>query len=589
MGGQATGIERPGESRASGRGRLSAGLRRAPSAVLIGVILLLAVGLAVTAYSERQFQLRSQQEAAVQAAMLAASVSVALEFEDASIARENVRSLSANPSIDAAGVYDAAGRGIAGYARDGRPLPLSPPVGEAPEGDRLSITLPVLASGERVGSVYVRTSLEPFAQRLARYGGIMLLAIMAALVAIVVAVSATAQRRINEALRREIAEREAAEERLRQAQKMQAVGQLTGGIAHDFNNLLTPIMGGLEIITGVTAEPRTRSLAANALEAARRGAKLTSQLLAFSRTHRLSSAPVPVNELIDGIQDLIRHTIGPAIDVRLALDPDCGAALADANQIENALLNLAINARDAMPDGGTLTLATGCETVGEDGELAAGDYVAISIADTGSGMPPEVLARATEPFFTTKEIGKGTGLGLAQVYGVAQQFNGTLRIQSEVGVGTTIHMLLPAATARAAAPHAETEAVPSLGRRAGDLLVVDDDGDVRAFLVSTLESFGYRVRSAEGAETALRLLDEHPPELLLVDYAMPGMNGADLARRVRASHPELPIVFVTGHADTEDLKTAVGAGAPILHKPFGARELAAAIDRHLPQTRPHAA
>ncbi len=579
----------PGDSRMNGRARLSAGLSRAPSVALVGVILLLALGLGVTAFSERQFQLRSRQEAAVQAAMLAASVSVALEFEDASIARENVRSLSANPSIDAAGVYDSAGRGIAGYARDGRPLPISPPLGETTVGDRLSITVPVFASGERIGSAYVRTSVEPFAQRLARYGAIMLLAIMAGLVAIVVAVSAAAQRRINAALRAEIAEREAAEERLRQAQKMQAVGQLTGGIAHDFNNLLTPIIGGLEIITTVTAEPRTRSLAANALEAARRGAKLTGQLLAFSRTHRLSTAAVPVNELIENMQELLRHTIGPSVKVRLALDPDCGVALGDANQIENAVLNLAINARDAMPEGGTLTIATSREVVTVDGELAAGDYVAIAIADTGSGMSPEVLARATEPFFTTKEVGKGTGLGLAQVYGVAQQFNGTLRIESEVGVGTTIRMLLPAAGDAAPADAAARETPVQIGPRSGHILIIDDDADVRDFLVSTLEALGYEVRAAEGAAEGLRLLDERTPDLMLVDYAMPGMNGADVARRARTSHPELPIVFVTGHADTDDLATAIGPGAPILHKPFGARELAAAVDRHFPQPRPHAA
>lgn len=572
-----------------GQARLSAGLNRAPSAALVSVILLLALGLGVTAYSERQFQLRSQQEAAVQAAMLAASVSVALEFEDASIARENVRSLSANPSIDAAGVYDAAGRGVAGYARDGRPLPISPPVGEAKIDDRLSITVPVVASGERIGSAYVRTSVEPFAQRLARYGVIMLLAIMAGLVAMVVAVSAAQQRRINAVLHAEISEREAAEERLRQAQKMQAVGQLTGGIAHDFNNLLTPIMGGLEIITSVTAEPRTRSLAANALEAARRGAKLTSQLLAFSRTHRLSSTAVPVNELIENIQELMRHTIGPSVSVDLALGPDCGVALCDANQIENAVLNLAINARDAMPDGGRLTIATARRVIDTGGELAAGDYVEIAITDSGVGMTPEVLARATEPFFTTKEVGKGTGLGLAQVYGVAQQFNGTLRIESEVGVGTTIRMLLPAAVGEGATDATAPEAMVPIGRRTGDILIVDDDGDVRAFLASTLAALGYEVRAAEAAEEGLRLLNERTPDLMLVDYAMPGMNGADVARRVRASYPELPIVFVTGYADTEDLTSAIGPGAPILHKPFGARELAAAIDRHFPQPRPNAA
>jgi signal transduction histidine kinase/CheY-like chemotaxis protein len=571
------------------RPRLPEGLRGAPSVVLIGVILLLALGLAVTAYAERQFQVRSRQEANVQAAMLAASVGVALEFGDASIARENVRSLSANPSIDAAGIYDAAGRGVAGYARDGRPLPLQPALGEAMEGDRLAISRPVLSAGERVGTVYVRTSLEPFAQRLARYGAVMLLAIMGGLVAIVVAAGAAQQRRANAALRAEIAEREAAEERLRQAQKMQAVGQLTGGIAHDFNNLLTPIMGGLEIISTMTAEPRTRSLATNALEAARRGAKLTGQLLAFSRTHRLSTSAVPVNLLIEEMQDLLRHSIGPSVKVKLDLDPDAGTASCDANQIENAILNLAINARDAMPDGGTLTISTRCERIEKDGELAAGNYVVIAIADTGTGMTPEVLARATEPFFTTKGVGKGTGLGLAQVYGVAQQFNGTLRIASRVGVGTTIEMLLPAAGSAAAAAPEAAAAVPLAATRGGDILVIDDDSDVRAFLSSTLESLGYGVRTAEGGEPGLQLLAERAPDLLLVDYAMPGLNGADVARRVRSSHPDLPIVFVTGHADTDDLMTAIGPGAPILHKPFGARELAATVHRHFPQPRPHAA
>ncbi|MFC3711925.1 response regulator [Sphingoaurantiacus capsulatus] len=569
--------------------RLPDGLRRSPSAVLIGVVLLLLVGFGFTSYSENQFEERSRQEATVQAAMLAASVSAALEFGDASIARENVRSLSANPSIDAAGVYDSAGRGVAGYARDGRPLPISPPVGAGPEGDRLAITVPVTASGEAVGSVYVRTSLEPFAQRLARYGGIMLLAIMGGLVAIVVAVSAAAQRRANAALRAEIAEREAAEERLRQAQKMQAVGQLTGGIAHDFNNLLTPIMGGLEIIATMTAEPRTKSLASNALEAARRGAKLTGQLLAFSRTHRLSTSAVPVNDLIGGMQDLMRHTIGPEIAIKLALDPACGTAQADPNQIENAILNLAINARDAMPDGGTLTLSTARETIADDGELAAGDYVAILIADTGTGMTPEVLARATEPFFTTKEVGKGTGLGLAQVYGVAHQFGGTLRIDSEVGVGTTMRILLPAATTatEAVATAAETPLLD--GHGSGDILVIDDDADVRTFLASTLESLGYRVRTADHGEEGLQLLDEDAPDLLMVDYAMPGLNGAEVAKQVREAHPSLPIVFITGHADTEALTEAIGPGAPILHKPFGARDLAAIVERHVSQPQSHAA
>jgi signal transduction histidine kinase len=577
----------------TGRFNLPGRWRRVPVVILVSAIMLLAVGLGVATYSEQLYRAHSRQEAQVQAAMLAASVATALEFEDASIARENVRSLSANPSIDAAGVYDVRGRGIAGYARDGRPLPLSPPLGESVEGDRLTQTIPVLVAGEPVGSVYVRTSLEPFAQRLMRYGGIVLLALMGGLVAVVMAMAAVVQRRnnivlnaTNEALRTEIAERQAAEERLRQAQKMQAVGQLTGGIAHDFNNLLTPIMGGLEIITTVTQEPRTRALAANALEAARRGAKLTGQLLAFSRTHRLSTAPVAINGLIEGMQDLLRRTIGPTVTVKLALDPDDGIASCDANQIENAILNLAINARDAMPEGGTLTIATGRETLGDDGELAAGDYISIAVTDTGTGMTAEVRARATEPFFTTKPIGKGTGLGLAQVYGIAQQFGGTLRIDSEVGVGTTIRILLPTAAERRATARTEADGAPEPSRHPGaEILVVEDDADVRAFLTSTLEGLGYRVKAAESGDEGLRLLGETRPDIMLVDYAMPGLNGADVARAARSSNPELPIVFVTAHADTDALSTAIEPSAPVLLKPFGARELAAVVDRNIALSR----
>ena len=563
--------------------------RRAPVMVLSWVLLLLLVGLGIATYGDHLYREHNRQTAEVQATMLAKSIGVALEFGDGSIIRENVRSLSANPVIEAAGIYDLDGSRVAGFSRNGEALPKRPPAASIDDDERLALIAPVLSGGERVGTVYLQTALEPLAQRLARYGGLILLAAMGGIAVLVVIAAAAAQRRTNaqlaatnEALRTQIAEREQAEERLRQAQKMQAVGQLTGGIAHDFNNLLTPIMGGLEIISTITTEPRVRGLANNALEAARRGAKLTGQLLAFSRTHRLSTAPVPINDLISGMEDMLRHTIGGSVDVQLALTSDAGTATCDANQIENAILNLAINARDAMPEGGTLTIRTGRIRLDHGGELEPGDYVTISVIDTGTGMPPEVLARATEPFFTTKPVGKGTGLGLAQVYGITQQFGGTLRIESAVGVGTSIELLLPAAVEQEAdARDEKLSELPAPNRRRGaEILIVDDDPDVRNFLASTLESLGYRVKAAENGDEGLRLLDQGEPDMMLVDYAMPGLNGADMARAARSRCPQLPIVFVTGYADTDALTDALGPDAPMLHKPFGARELATMVDRY---------
>jgi PAS domain S-box-containing protein len=380
-------------------------------------------------------------------------------------------------------------------------------------------------------------------------------------------------------LQAEVADRLRAEEALRQAQKMEAVGQLTGGIAHDFNNLLTPIMGGLELIAGKVEDPRLKRIAETGLESARRGAKLTGQLLAFSRIQRIEMAPVAVNRVIDQMRSLLRHTIGSAIRVETRLSPDDPYGLCDANQLENALLNLAINARDAMPGGGTLTISTSVIRNDWDPAIAPGDYVCIRVADTGEGMTAEVLARATEPFYSTKPLGKGTGLGLAQVYGIARQSGGTLRIRSEPGQGASIDMLIPAAEP----PEAdETGAVAAVeGRAAGTsgakILVVDDDSAVRAFLVDSLRGLAYKVTEAGSGAEALELLDSFAPDLALIDYAMPGMNGAELARLLRNRRPALPILFVTGYAESDQLNRALGPDAPVLRKPFSIGELAAAV------------
>jgi PAS domain S-box-containing protein len=390
-------------------------------------------------------------------------------------------------------------------------------------------------------------------------------------------------------LQAEVGERLRAEEALRQAQKMEAVGQLTGGIAHDFNNLLTPIMGGLEMIASRVEDARLKRIAETALESTRRGAKLTGQLLAFSRIQRISMAPIAVNSVIEAMQRLLRHTIGGEVNIETRLDPDAGHGICDANQLENAILNLAINARDAMPDGGTLTISTERVRLDEAPDHQAGEFVRITVADTGQGMPPEVLARATEPFYSTKPLGKGTGLGLAQVYGIAQQAGGTLRIESGEGRGTSVHILLPATGVPEAAQADEIRRSGPLpeGAAAGaSVLVVDDDSDVRAFLAESLEGLGCTVVAVASAPEGLEALAGWRPDLALIDYAMPGMNGADAAREARRLHPGLPIVFVTGYAESEQLEAALGCDVPVLRKPFTLAQLASAVEENVLNSSP---
>ena len=384
-------------------------------------------------------------------------------------------------------------------------------------------------------------------------------------------------------LQAEVGERLKAEEALRQAQKMEAVGQLTGGIAHDFNNLLTPIMGGLELIASRVEEPRLKRIAETALESTRRGAKLTGQLLAFSRIQRINMGPVAINEVISATQRLLRHTIGGAVRIETRLDPRTGHGICDANQLENAILNLAINARDAMPEGGTLTIFTDRVRLDDEPDHAAGEFVRITVADTGQGMAPDVLARAVEPFYSTKPLGKGTGLGLAQVYGIAQQAGGTLRIDSEVGKGTSVDILLPSARAGEESEGEERRLEEASSRAAAGarILIVDDDDDVRAFLAESLEGLGSTVISAASGAQGLEAMREARPDLLLLDYAMPGMNGAEVARAARDLHPGLPIVFVTGYAESEQLEAALGGDVPVLRKPFTLAELAAAVEENL--------
>jgi DNA-binding response OmpR family regulator len=391
----------------------------------------------------------------------------------------------------------------------------------------------------------------------------------------------------NDDLLREIAQREKVEAALVQSQKMEAVGHLTGGLAHDFNNLLTAIIGNLDLIGRRTQESRILRLAENALKAAERGSKLTAQLLAFSRTQKLAIEPIRIDALIDGMNELLPQTLGPSVQMQTDIATDAGLVWADENQLEVALLNLAINARDAMPDGGRLTISARRQKIDHsDADLSPGDYVAVSVSDTGHGMSQDVVGKAFDPFFTTKPPGKGTGLGLAQVYGIARQCDGSARIVSEVGKGTTVSILLKRADGAVAA-NAESEMALDAAANSAEILLIDDDADVRDTLYEMLIELGYSVQVAESGAAGLAILERSSPNLVLLDFAMPQLSGAEVAALIRSDRPGLPIIFISGYADTHALATAVG-DATLLRKPFRRAELAAALRDALQGEKPSA-
>ncbi len=392
------------------------------------------------------------------------------------------------------------------------------------------------------------------------------------------ALNADLERRVKLA----VVESERAQSALAQAQKIEAVGQLTGGIAHDFNNLLQAITGSLELIGKRAAgNDKIETLAVAGMEVVGRAAKLTRQLLAFSRIQRIDLRPVAIDALLSGMSDLLNRSIGTAVAVRFDLLAGAACAVADANQVELAVLNLVINARDAMPEGGAVVVRSRLREEPGGCDVVAGTYVEVAVADGGSGMSPDVAARAFDPFFTTKAMGNGTGLGLSQVYGIARQCGGTARIDSLEGRGTTVRLLLPLALGDAAPakPAAPVEP-PSMGARPRrTVLVVDDDADVRRVLVASLDALGYAVVEAGSGPEGIALLRVQRPDLLLVDYAMPGMNGAEVARAAQAARRDLPIVFASGYADSAALVEAVGSQAHVLRKPFSLADLAQAVGR----------
>jgi PAS domain S-box-containing protein len=397
---------------------------------------------------------------------------------------------------------------------------------------------------------------------------------------------------LNETLEARVAEevqrRQQMEDALRQAQKMEVIGQLTGGVAHDFNNLLMVILGNLETVQRrLSADHEVQRMVSAALGGASRAAQLTQRLLAFARRQPLAPEIVCPNKLVAGMSDLMRRALGESIGMETVLSARVWNTFADANQLENALINLAVNARDAMPNGGRLSIETANCYLDEaycamESDVVSGEYVGIFVADTGTGMSPEVIEKAFEPFFTTKEI-QGTGLGLSQVYGFLKQSGGHVKIYSTLDKGTTVRLYLPrhqSAAVTADLPHDETASPRA--KRGETVLIVEDDPDVRDYTVDVTKELGYRVVSASDGVAALQLLEAHPElRLLFTDVGLPGgMNGRQLADEAMRRRPDMKVLFTTGYArDAIVHEGRLDPGVEVVFKPFSYSDLAVKIRR----------
>lgn len=387
---------------------------------------------------------------------------------------------------------------------------------------------------------------------------------------------------------RDITARKETEAQLRQAQKMEAVGQLTGGVAHDFNNLLAVVLGNLDLTADILDDDDPAGeLIDKAIGAAERGANLTQRLLAFSRKQALQPEVIDCGQIVDNMEDLLRRTLGETIDIETSANPDLWLCAADPSQLENSILNLAINARDAMPRGGKLTIEVANAKLDDDyaaaqADVEPGEYVMVAVSDTGTGIPPDELGRVFDPFFTTKQVGQGSGLGLSMVYGFAKQSGGHSVIYSEFGEGTTVKLYLPQTRDSRSSTPRETRAVEKLEGREESILVVEDDPDVRTLTITVLGNLGYSVLEAGTAAAALELLDRTPHiDLMLTDVVLPeGMHGPELANEARRRRPELRILYMSGYTENAiDHQQRLDPAAELVQKPFRKRDLAEKV-RH---------
>jgi signal transduction histidine kinase/ActR/RegA family two-component response regulator len=382
----------------------------------------------------------------------------------------------------------------------------------------------------------------------------------------------------NDRLMKEIAGRERAQTALIQRQKMEAMGRLTGGIAHEFNNLLHVVNMNLELISLYAEEEKVKPVVDRVRSAARRGAKLTGQLLSFARSQSLQPKLTRVNALLTDMKDLLEISAGPGVQVELELCDEEASVVVDPGQLEIAVLNLAVNSRESMAEGGTLKISTCTRRRPDgDGQLKDGDYVVVAVTDTGKGIPPQLLSKVFDPFFTTKPLGSGAGLGLSQVYGFTRQSGGLAFMRSQEVGGTTVEMYFPAAPADAQSESDASAPQPMPPRVASrNILVIEDDAEVRRVIVECLDLIGYSVTEAPDGAAGLAAIAERKPDLLVVDYAMPGMTGAEVISKAREMVGELPVILATGYADMAAVERLAGKPA-ILRKPFDINALGDAV------------
>ncbi|WP_066969877.1 ATP-binding protein [Rhizorhabdus dicambivorans] len=560
---------------------------RAAMFVPLAVLLLLSAGLWIIFQNERSYRAEQQHATEVQADILAASVTAALDFGDPAAAQESVDALRVSPQILAAGVYDVKGVQFAGYARGRTPLPARfAEIGKAKVAPFQAIA-PVMRSGTRIGTVYLGGAIEPLSRRLARYAMIVLLVGMTSLVLAVLGSGQAALRKVNQTLAEanselqfQMEERIRTEEQLREAQKMQALGKLTGGVAHDFNNLLAVIHGSAEMLQRPNlTEERLKRFSQAIIDASMQGSLLTGQLLAFARRQPLKPELIDLNQSILKMLVMLQPTLGPRIELSTHLEQGLPSVEVDPGQFEAALLNIIVNARDAMPEGGKVTIRTRSAGAAPTGDGS----VTVTIEDNGSGIAPDKLAHVFEPFFTTKPVGKGTGLGLSQVHGFAAQSGGEARIESRLGRGTILTMQLPASSYEPSAAD-PTPAVAAASEISGRVLLVEDNEEVGNLAETLLGELGHAVLRARSGSEALDIADKGTAfDLVFSDVAMPGMDGLELAGALKQRRPSLPIILTTGYS--EHISVAGTRGFPLVRKPYHLKALADAVDQALATAR----
>jgi len=556
----------------------------APAAIFFVAVIILVAGIATIFQNEVTFRAARDRQALVAAQVLARSVTAAVDFGDSAASQQSVDAFRVNPQIRYVGVFDRSGHMLAAYDpshRRGRSVLAKLP---AAAGSSYRVSVPVESAGQPIGTVVYEVEREAFSRRLTRYLVLASMAVLAALVIVSLGMAQAALRRANrelseraEALSQantllaeQIEERAKAEEQLRQSQKMQALGQLTGGIAHDFNNLLTVIQGSADILSrDDLADDRRKRFARAILQAAENAAVLTSQLLAFARRQPLKPELVDLAVLVGGMTELLDRTMGERIKIVTRLGRRSCPVLVDRSQLQSAILNVASNARDAMPDGGTLRIVV------STAESEAGEPMAsIALSDTGTGMDPDTASRIFEPFFTTKITGKGTGLGLSQVYGFATQSGGDVNCDSVPGKGTTITLLLPCSEV-AAPPELKADELAVAEQSRAEILVVEDNEEVGHFAETLLGELGHSVTLATSGEEALELTRRRDFDVVFSDVVMPGMGGLRLAETLAEEKPDLPVILATGYS--QEIAQSGSGGRPVILKPYRLATLSQAL------------